>query len=65
MVRPHYIMASDAGNTTLSVQTNIGVCDYPCCSKWRPWVSREDGDNTSVRGLQEVLDSIDRILSVS
>ena len=51
--------------TTLKLQTNIGVCDYPCCSNTRPWVDREEADISSVGGLEDVLDKIDQILSVN
>ena len=57
-------MTQQTDNTSLIVETNIGICDYPACSNTRPWVQRQEADTNSVRGLQDVLDKIDQILSV-
>ena len=57
-------MTCEEDNISLRLQTNIGVCDYPCCSQTRPWVDREGADISSVGGLEDVLDKIDQILSV-
>ena len=60
---PHYRMTCET-DTTLRLETKIGVCDYPCCSRTRSWVDREGVETSGVRGLGDVLDKIDQILSV-
>ena len=57
-------MTCEMDNTTLRLETKIGICDYPCCSNTRPWVDRQEADTSSVGGLEDVLDKIDQIFSV-
>ena len=42
-----------------------GVLDWPGCNRVKPYVKRENMSSCQVRGLDQIFDEIDRILSVS
>ena len=50
--------------TSLKVENNLGLCDWPCCNKRRPWVNRDNLSLGRVSGLEDILDQIDQICSV-
>ena len=49
---------------SLDVSNKLGVCDWPCCSKRKAWVNRDNLAMVKVTGLDELLDQIDQICSV-
>ena len=52
--------------TSLKVANQMGLCDWPCCSKRKPWVNRDNLALVKVSGLEleDILDQIDQIFSV-
>ena len=50
--------------TSLKVENKLGLCDWPCCSKRKAWVNRDNLSPGRVSGLEDILDQIDQICSV-
>ena len=50
--------------TSLKVENKLGLCDWPCCSKRKSWVNRDNLNLVRVSGLEDILDKIDQICSV-
>ena len=50
--------------TSLKVANQMGLCDWPCCSKRKPWVNRDNLALVRLPGLEEILDTVDQICSV-
>ena len=50
--------------SSLRVENRLGLCDWPCCSKRKPWVNRDNLALVRLTGLEEILDTVDQICSV-
>ena len=50
--------------SSLRVENRLGLCDWPCCSKRKPWVNRDNLALLRLTGLEEILDTVDQICSV-
>ena len=51
--------------TSLAVESRVGVWDWPCCCRRdRQWVNRENLSMARVTGLEDLLDTIDLIFTV-
>jgi len=49
--------------SSLRVENRLGLCDWPCCSKRKPWVNRDNLALVRLTGLEEILDTVDQICS--
>ena len=51
--------------TSFKVSSKVGTCDWPCFSKKRNYIDRENLSFSRVRGLEDLFDRIDDIFSVN
>ena len=50
--------------SSLRVENRLGLCDWPCCNKRKPWVNRDNLALVKVAGLEDILDQMDQIFTV-
>ena len=50
--------------TSFKVSSKVGICDWPCFSKKRNYIDRENLSLCRVSGLEDLFDQIDDIFSV-